>query len=90
MPYCFIPLTAVSLQQASLDHTVFFYSDNFTTADWLLHVIESPRTGYGRGVVTGRFYTTTGELIAVTVQEGVVRALAVKEDDVQAKDVAKL
>jgi acyl-CoA thioesterase len=40
----------------------------------LLHVITSPRVGDGRGVVEGRFYTEDGELVALTVQEGVVRA----------------
>lgn len=32
--------------------------------------------GDGRGVVEGRFYTESGELVALTVQEGVVRAAA--------------
>ena len=61
-------------RQASLDHVVYWYSTSFKTTDWLLHVISAPRTGEGRGVVEGRFYTQDGELIAVTVQEGVVRA----------------
>jgi len=74
------------VMMASLDHTVFFYSNNFTTADWLLHVIESPRTGFGRGVVTGRFYTAQGELIAVTVQEGVIRSQPVQEGQSDGSD----
>ncbi|KAF8058267.1 hypothetical protein FPV67DRAFT_1565744 [Lyophyllum atratum] len=36
--------------------------------------IVSPRTGSGRGVVHGRMYTRDGTLVAVTSQEGVVRA----------------
>lgn len=59
---------------ASLDHVVYWYSTTFKTSDWLLHVISAPRTGEGRGVVEGKFYTAEGELIAVTMQEGVVRA----------------
>ncbi|KAJ9121656.1 hypothetical protein QFC22_002276 [Naganishia vaughanmartiniae] len=61
---------------ASLDHVVYFYSNDFKTSNWLLHVITSPRVGDGRGVVEGRFYTEEGELVALTVQEGVVRATA--------------
>ncbi|GHJ87695.1 hypothetical protein NliqN6_4097 [Naganishia liquefaciens] len=61
---------------ASLDHVVYFYSNDFKTSNWLLHVITSPRVGDGRGVVEGRFYTEEGELVALTVQEGVVRAAA--------------
>lgn len=59
---------------ASLDHVIYFYGKPFSASRWMLHVIESPRTGEGRGVVNGRFYTQEGELIAVTTQEGVVRA----------------
>ncbi len=86
------PRSLPATRQASLDHTVFFYSDSFTTAEWLLHVVDSPRTGGGRGVVTGRFYTQSGELIAVCVQEGVVRAAPRKEDGpgAKGKDAAKL
>lgn len=61
-------------RQASLDHVVYWYSTTFKTSDWLLHVISAPRTADGRGVVEGKFYTVEGELIAVTMQEGVVRA----------------
>jgi len=59
---------------SSLDHTIFFYSDDFDCSDWLLYVVESPRTGSGRGVVIGRMYTRDGTLVAVTTQEGVVRS----------------
>jgi acyl-CoA thioesterase 8 len=67
--------------QASLDHVVYWYSTTFKTSDWLLHVISAPRTGDGRGVVEGKFYTQEGELIAVTVQEGVVRAAPQRDKD---------
>jgi len=59
---------------STLDHTIYFYNDDFDCGDWLLHVIVSPRTGSGRGVVHGRMYTRDGTLVAVTSQEGVVRA----------------
>lgn len=36
--------------------------------------MEANRAGSGRASVHGRLYTRAGELIAVTSQEGVVRA----------------
>jgi len=59
---------------STLDHTIWFYNDDFHCGDWLLYVMDSPRTGSGRGVVHGRIYTRDGKLVAVTSQEGVVRA----------------
>lgn len=75
------PNLEYSPRQASLDHVVYWYSTTFKTSDWLLHVISAPRTGDGRGVVEGKFYTQEGELIAVTVQEGVVRAAPQRDKD---------
>jgi len=65
--------TALSMS-SSLDHSIFFYNDTFDCSDWLLYVVISPRTGSGRGVVHGRMYTRDGTLVAITTQEGVVRA----------------
>ncbi|KZT74859.1 hypothetical protein DAEQUDRAFT_742304 [Daedalea quercina L-15889] len=48
--------------------------NSFDCGDWILYVVESPRAGNGRGVVHGRMYTRSGTLIAVTSQEGVIRA----------------
>ncbi|TFK57475.1 Thioesterase/thiol ester dehydrase-isomerase [Heliocybe sulcata] len=59
---------------STLDHSIYYYSDDFDCGDSLLYVITSPRTGSGRGVVHGRMYTPTGKLVAVMSQEGVVRA----------------
>jgi len=59
---------------SSLDHSVFFYNDEFHCGDWLLYVIQAPAAGNGRAVVVGRWYTHTGKLIAVCTQEGVLRA----------------
>ncbi|KAJ8480947.1 hypothetical protein ONZ45_g15481 [Pleurotus djamor] len=59
---------------SSLDHSIYFYDNNFDCADWLLYVMLSPRIGSGRGVMHGRLYTRSGNLVAVTSQEGVVRA----------------
>jgi len=59
---------------SSLDHAIYYYSDDFNCGDWLLHVMVCPRTGSGRGITHGRVYSHDGKLIAVTSQEGVVRA----------------
>ncbi|KAF8898391.1 thioesterase-like superfamily-domain-containing protein [Infundibulicybe gibba] len=59
---------------SSIDHSIYFYNNSFDCGDWLLHVMVSPRTGSGRGMVHGRMYTRDGTLVAVTSQEGVVRA----------------
>ncbi|WWC90509.1 acyl-CoA thioesterase II [Kwoniella dendrophila CBS 6074] len=64
---------------ASLDHTIHFYPippDFDISTEPILHVMESQSVNVssGRGVVQGRVYTQKGILIAVTSQEGVVRA----------------
>ncbi|EKM60858.1 uncharacterized protein PHACADRAFT_247055 [Phanerochaete carnosa HHB-10118-sp] len=59
---------------SSLDHSIFFYNDDFDCGNWLLYVIHSPSVCSGRGVAHGRMYTREGKLVAVMTQEGVVRA----------------
>lgn len=74
---------------ASLDHAIWFYDDSFDCGDWLLYVVEAPRAGSGRGVVHGRMYTRTGTLVAVTSQEGVVRARGTAAPPQPSKDQSK-
>lgn len=59
---------------SSLDHSIFFYDHTFDCSDWILYMTVSPIAGLGRGVVIGRMYSRSGTLVAVTTQEGVVRA----------------
>ncbi|KAG2023819.1 thioesterase II [Coprinopsis cinerea AmutBmut pab1-1] len=59
---------------STLDHTLWFYNNDFDFGDWVLYVIDCPAVGSGRAVVTGRIYTRDGKLIAVAAQEGVMRA----------------
>jgi len=59
---------------STLDHTIWFYSNDFDAGDWLLYEMDCPRVGSGRGIVHGRMFTRDGKLVAVTSQEGVVRA----------------
>lgn len=63
---------------ATLDHTTHFYPfpADLDASRPLLHVMEAASTDAdsGRGMVRGLVYTEKGVLIAVTSQEGVVRA----------------
>ncbi|CED82223.1 Acyl-CoA thioesterase [Phaffia rhodozyma] len=57
----------------SLDHTIWFYDNDFDTCNWLLHLMEPIVGGDGRATVHGKIFTEHGKLVAVTTQEGVVR-----------------
>ncbi|OAX44868.1 Thioesterase/thiol ester dehydrase-isomerase [Rhizopogon vinicolor AM-OR11-026] len=59
---------------SSLDHSIWYYDDDFCCEDGLLYVVVCPRAASGRAVVHGRLYSRAGKLVAVTCQEGVVRA----------------
>lgn len=60
------------MQVASLDHAMWFHRP-FRFDDWLLYDVESPFAGGARGLVTGRFYTRDGTLVASVAQEGLMR-----------------
>ena len=60
------------MQVTSLDHAMYFHRP-FRMDDWLLYDIESPWAGGARGLVRGRFYDRAGNLVASTVQEGLIR-----------------
>lgn len=63
---------------ATLDHTTHYYPfpEDFDASQPMLHVMQTTIADVdsGRGMVRGLVYTQKGELIAVTSQEGVVRA----------------
>jgi acyl-CoA thioesterase-2 len=61
-----------NMQIASLDHTLWFHQD-FKANEWILHEVIGKRTGGGRGLSEGRFYSQDGRLIATTMQECLVR-----------------
>lgn len=63
---------APDMQVASLDHAMWFHRP-FRADEWLLHVVESPSASGARGLVRGRFFSKTGELVASTMQEGLMR-----------------
>jgi acyl-CoA thioesterase-2 len=61
-----------NFQLATIDHAMWFHRP-FRFDDWLLYDIQSPSASNGRGIVKGRIFNRKGELVASTVQEGVIR-----------------
>lgn len=45
----------------------------FRFDDWLLYCMDSPSASNGRGLVRGQIYSRQGQLVASTMQEGVIR-----------------
>ncbi|KAJ3156848.1 Acyl-CoA thioesterase 8 [Irineochytrium annulatum] len=60
---------------ASLDHAIWFHSHDFRGDDWLLYVMESTRTGNGRGLCLGQVFNRQGVLVMSCTQEGMIRAV---------------
>jgi acyl-CoA thioesterase-2 len=60
------------LMLASLDHAIWFHR-SFRADDWLLYAQDSPSSGGGRAFCRGTLFTRSGELVASTAQEGMVR-----------------
>jgi len=65
---------------STLDHSVWFYADDFDCSDWLLFETRAPQAGSGRALVHRRVFTRDGVLIAHCSQEGVVRARVFSPD----------
>jgi acyl-CoA thioesterase-2 len=61
-----------NFQIATIDHTIWFHRP-FRFDDWLLYCMESPSSSNGRGLVKGQIFNRQGELVASTMQEGVIR-----------------
>ncbi|BCL12882.1 acyl-CoA thioesterase [Micromonospora sagamiensis] len=57
---------------ASLDHALWFHRP-FRADEWFLYDCWSPSASGGRGLATGRMFTTDGGHIASAVQEGLLR-----------------
>lgn len=60
------------LQIATIDHGMWFHRD-FRMDDWLLYAIDSPSASNERGLVRGQVFNRQGQLVASTIQEGVIR-----------------
>jgi len=61
-----------NFQIATIDHSMWFHRP-FSFDDWLLYSMNSPSASNGRGLVRGKIYNRQGELVASTMQEGVIR-----------------
>ena len=61
-----------NFQSASLDHAMWFHND-IEFNDWHLYSMESPISGGARGFSLGSIFTQSGQLVASTAQEGLMR-----------------
>ncbi len=67
-----ISLLDKNLRIATIDHAMWFHREvNFN--EWLLYAMESPFSGNARGIVKGQIFNQQGELVASTMQEGLMR-----------------
>jgi len=64
---------------ASLDHAMWFHSE-IRVNQWIYYHIDSPRAARARDFGRGSFYTQSGELIASTAQEGLIRIVEKRSD----------
>ena len=61
------------MQIASLSHSIVFHRDFKIDEQWLCHAMYSPSSIGGRGFCLGEFWTESGDLVASTSQEGLIR-----------------
>ena len=60
------------MQVASLDHAMWFHQP-VDVNQWLLYAQDSPSASAGRGLTRGMIFDQQGQLVASTVQEGLIR-----------------
>jgi acyl-CoA thioesterase-2 len=60
------------LQVASLDHVMWFMRP-FRADEWLLYDQSSPSASGGRSLTQGKIFTSSGEMAAAVMQEGLTR-----------------
>ncbi|MEW2117134.1 acyl-CoA thioesterase domain-containing protein [Streptomyces sp. NPDC005474] len=68
-----LPWARPGLVTASLDHAMWFHRPG-PVDGWLLYAQEAVAADAGRGLATGRFFTTAGTHLATVVQEGMIRS----------------
>lgn len=69
-----VPHQEEQVQEASLDHAMWFMRD-FRADEWLLYDQISPSAHAGRAVTHGRIFNRQGDLVALVTQEGLTRTL---------------
>jgi acyl-CoA thioesterase-2 len=62
------------LRLATIDHSMWFHHP-FDFDEWLLYCAESPFAGGARGLARGQFFNRQGQLVASTMQEGLMRKI---------------
>ncbi|MGS2720160.1 acyl-CoA thioesterase domain-containing protein [Paraglaciecola aestuariivivens] len=67
-----------NLRIATIDHSMWFHHP-FDFDDWLLYCAESPFSGGARGLSRGQFFNRQGQLVASTMQEGLIRMVGDKQ-----------
>jgi len=60
------------MMPASLDHAMWFHRP-FRADEWLLYDQSSPSACGGRALTQGKIFTSTGEMVAAVMQEGLTR-----------------
>ncbi|MGQ4599907.1 acyl-CoA thioesterase domain-containing protein [Nocardia sp. R6R-6] len=65
---------------ATVNHSIWFHRP-FRFDEWALYATESPVAAGSRGLATGRFYSRRGDLLATTVQEGLIRHFPASSQD---------
>ena len=63
------------MEQASLDHAVWFHRP-FRADDWLLYAQVAPCIAGGRVFLRGSVFSRDGALVASVTQEGLSRLVA--------------
>jgi len=72
-----LSIISPSIMPASLDHAMWFHRQpDFD--DWLLYDCCSPNSSGARGLSRGFIYNRSGELVATTCQEGLLRSVKSK------------
>ena len=67
-----VPHPGVEIQEASLDHAMWFQRP-FRADEWLLYDQTSPSATLGRSLTQGRIFDSNGNLVAAVTQEGLTR-----------------
>lgn len=67
-----VAVTDPKLRIATIDHAVWFHK-SVQMNEWHLYSMESPYSGNARGLVNGKIFNKQGDLVASTIQEGLVR-----------------
>ena len=61
------------MQSASLDHAMWFHLPQARVDQWLLYALDAPQAAAARGFNRGQMFTETGQLVASTMQESLMR-----------------